>query len=165
MTKSKLLGLVVVVAVAVAVVGYQVHARRTAAGSAAVRPPVSQQSANLRQVMESRVHQEYTHMSFIIWHDQPLTPDKLDTIADSSGRIMETAKGLDSFEAAYQQQGWSAQDVKFFEEKRLQLSRVAEELQRAARKRDSAEVVSFFMHLDNTCQSCHKRFRPDLSWT
>jgi hypothetical protein len=26
-------------------------------------------------------------------------------------------------------------------------------------------VTSFFIHLDNTCQSCHRRFRPDLSWT
>jgi cytochrome c556 len=25
-------------------------------------------------------------------------------------------------------------------------------------------MINFFMHLDTTCQSCHKRFRPDIQW-
>jgi len=83
----------------------------------------------------------------------------------ASSRIMQAAQGLQTFEATYKQQGWSAQDVQFFNDKRLQLSHVAEELNRAAKNHDESQVVSFFMHMDNTCQSCHKRFRPDLSWT
>jgi cytochrome c556 len=42
---------------------------------------------------------------------------------------------------------------------------VAEELKQAAKKRDKGKVESSFEHMDGTCQSCHKRFRPDLSWT
>jgi cytochrome c556 len=38
-------------------------------------------------------------------------------------------------------------------------------LQRAAREHDSHQVFNNFKRMDNTCQSCHKRFRPDLSWT
>ena len=104
-------------------------------------------------------------MSFTIWHDRPLTKEKMDAIAEASSHIVQAAQGLEMYEATYKQQGWSAQDMKFFDDKRLQLSHVAEELNRAAKSHDESQVVSFFMHMDNTCQSCHKRFRPDLSWT
>lgn len=78
---------------------------------------------------------------------------------------MGIAHDLTAYEAVYRQQGWSEQDVQFFDDKRLQLTQVAEELKKAAQKHDSSGVTSFFMHLDNTCQGCHRHFRPDLSWT
>lgn len=167
MTKLKLLGCVGVVAVGLATIGYQVYTRHSAAASSELQLPSqqSQVSVDLRQVMQAKVHEDYTYLSFTIWHDRPLTSSKMDSIAVTSGRILSVAKGLDSYEAAYRQQGWSPQDIQFFDEKRLQLSRVAEELQKAAQKHDGPQVINFFMHLDNTCQSCHKRFRPDLSWT
>ena len=116
--------------------------------------------------METKVHTEYTYMSFTIWHDQPLTAEKMDSIAAASGRIMDiAAHDLSSYEPVYRQQGWTDEDVQFFDNKRLQLTQVAEELQKAAQKHDSSQVTSFFLHLDNTCQSCHSRFRKDLSWT
>jgi cytochrome c556 len=105
-------------------------------------------------------------MSFTIWHDQPLTVEKMDSIAAASGRIMDiAAHDLSSYEPEYRQQGWTEEDVQFFDNKRLQLTQVAEELQKAAQKHDSSEVTNFFLHLGNTCQSCHSRFRKDLSWT
>jgi cytochrome c556 len=114
--------------------------------------------------MQARVHQEYTFLSFTIWHDRPLTPAKMDSIAASSSKVMQMAQELNKYETTYKDQGWNNDDLKFFEEKRLQLSRVAEELNHAAENRDSTSVINFFMHLDSTCQSCHKRFRPELQW-
>jgi cytochrome c556 len=115
--------------------------------------------------MQARVHQEYTFLSFTIWHDRPLPAEKMDSIAASSAHVVDMSRELTAYAAIYKDQGWSSDDVKFFEEKRLQLSRVAEELgHAAAQKRNSPEVINFFMHLDTTCQSCHKRFRPDLQW-
>jgi len=143
--------------------GYRFRSRPVTA-SGPVGPSKPQTHEDLRQFMQSRVHQEYTFMSFTIWHDRPLTPTKMDSIAVSSSRVIDLTKELTGYAAIYKQQGWSNDDVKFFEEKRLQLSRVAEELNRAAKKHDSSEVINFFMHMDNTCQSCHKRFRPDLQW-
>ncbi|HWG51104.1 MAG TPA: cytochrome c [Candidatus Acidoferrales bacterium] len=148
---------------------YEVHARHAAvaaaAPSAAARPAQAVHG-NLRQVMETKVHTEYTYMSFTIWHDQPLTDAKMDAIAAASGRIMDiAAHELSSYEPEYRQQGWTDEDVQFFDNKRLQLTQVAEELQKAAKRHDSSQVTSFFLHLDNTCQSCHSRFRKDLSWT
>jgi cytochrome c556 len=142
--------------------GYKLHGRRPVVSASAPPRPAA---TDLRQVMKSKLHEEYTLMSFTIWHDQPLTDEKMDAIAASSARIMSIARTLDSYETEYKQQGWNADDLKFFDERRLQLSRVAEALNKAARKHDSGQVVNFFMHMDNTCQSCHKRFRPDLSWT
>lgn len=166
LSKRKTIGIALVLVVVFAVWGFQIHARRSAEAAARPAPQLSSAATNdLRQLMETKVHQDYTAMSFTIWHDRPLTNEKMNAIALASGRIIQDAKVLEKFEVTYKQQGWSTQDVQYFADKRAQLSHVAEELNRAAQKHDEAQVVSFFMHMDNTCQSCHKRFRPDLSWT
>lgn len=163
MKKSKLLVTGSVLAMVLAVMGYAVYARRSAVPDA---PAADAKSApvDLRQFMRTSLHEKYTLMSFTIWHDKPLTPEKMDSIAVSSARMIEAARGLNAYEPGYRRQGWSAQDVEFFDEKRLQLVRVAEELTRAAQKHDATQVVNFFMHMDTTCQSCHRRFRPDMVW-
>ncbi|SRR5579884_1003529 len=138
------------------------HASASVSAEHSAKP--KQMNEDLRRFMQSRVHQEYTFLSFTIWHDKPLTPAKMDSITASTAKMMDMAKQLSDYEAVYKDQGWTNDDVKYFNEKRLQLSRVAEELNHAAQKHDSQEVVNFFMHLDSTCQSCHRRFRPDLQW-
>lgn len=165
--RPKVAGIAAVLVFVFAVMGFEIHARHSAAASASMPMPKPSTAGNsdLRQIMENSVHHDYTAMSFTIWHDRPLTSTKMDSIAEASSRIAQAAQGLEAFEDAYRQQGWSARDVKFFDEKRLQLSQVAEELNRAAMHHDAPQVVNFFMHMDNTCQSCHRRFRPDLSWT
>jgi cytochrome c556 len=157
-------GALVLLAVAV----FAVRARKAPEPAAKIEEKTAQpQSAagNLREVMQARVHDDYTFLSFTIWHDAPLTSQKMDSIAAASGRIVDTAKHLDSFESSSREQGWSSQDVQFFSEKRVQLSHTAEELRNAAQQHDASRVVHIFSHLDSTCQSCHKRFRPDLAWT
>lgn len=163
-SRGKILGLLAgIVALGCVVAGYELHVRHVAEADASHTTVIVH--GDLRDVMESKVHTEYTYLSFTIWHDQPLTPEKMDAIAAASSRIENVAHGLGSYEAEYQAQGWTREDVQFFDDKRLQLTQVAEELKKAAQKHDSSQVTSFFMHLDNTCQSCHRRFRPDLSWT
>jgi len=165
MNKSKFLMVGASAAMVLALVGYALYARRAAAPPAVSRAEARQAQADLRQLMQSKLHTEYTYMSFTIWHDKPLTADKMDGIAAASTRVIDVARGLDTYEPGYQRQGWSNEDVQFFDQKRRQLSKIAEELRQAAQKHDEPQVVNFFMHMDNTCQSCHKRFRPDLSWT
>jgi len=153
----------VVLLLVMVIAGYEFHARLSGASASAPQPETTAQK-NLRQFMQSRVHEEYTRMSFTIWHDQPLTSQKMDMIGASAGRIAGLTHELQSYEAVYRQQGWGPEDVQYFENKRVQLNRVAEELKKAAQKHDSSEVTSLFMNLDSTCQSCHHRFRPDLAW-
>jgi cytochrome c556 len=160
--RTKLILALLVVAIA-ALVGYKAYSAHVAA-SIPVATPNTAAREDLQKFMQARVHQEYTFLSFTIWHDRPLTPAKMDSIVTSSSKIMEMAKDLNKYEATYKDQGWSSDDMQFFDDKRMQLSRVAEELNHAAQKRDSTAVVNFFMHLDSTCQSCHKRFRPELQW-
>ena len=50
---------------------------------------------DLRQVMEAKVHKDYTAMSFTIWHDRPLTKEKMDAIAEASSHIVQAAQGLE----------------------------------------------------------------------
>lgn len=147
-----------------ALAGYRLRTGHVTASVPAGTHPAVQNREDLRKFMQARIHQEYTFLSFTVWHDRPLDAQKMDTIATSSAHIVDMSRDLSAYEAIYKDQGWSSDDVKFFEERRLQLSRVAEELGRAAKKHDSPEVINFFMHLDSTCQSCHKRFRPDLRW-
>jgi len=163
---SKLKALAAAALAAILVLTIAIAVMRTRKSPAPVADHVQQQApADLRQVMQAKVHDDYTFMSFTIWHDQPLTEQKLDSIAAASQRIEDVAQHLDGFESAYRQQGWSSQDVQFFAEKRVQLSHTAEELRQAAQQHDAKSVVHIFTHLDSTCQSCHKRFRPDLAWT
>jgi hypothetical protein len=117
----------------------------------------------LQEVMRNQVHTEYTTLSFTIWHDRPLTPAKFTTIATSSRRLKQLSQDLNPYVSLFQQQGWGERDARFFGEKRLQLGQVATELERAAVKHDGTQVTSFFLYLETTCHSCHKRFRPDLS--
>jgi len=147
-----------------ALAGYRLRTDHVTASVPAGTHPAVQDREDLRKFMQARIHQEYTFLSFTVWHDRPLDAQKMDSIAASSAHIVGMSNDLTAYAAIYKEQGWSSDDVKFFEEKRLQLSRVAEELGRAAKKHDSPEVINFFMHLDSTCQSCHKRFRPDLQW-
>jgi cytochrome c556 len=161
-TRTKLTLSLLVAAVA-ALAGYKTYSAHVAAAIPVAAPNTAARE-DLQKFMQARVHQEYTFLSFTIWHDRPLTPAKMDSIVTSSSKIMEMAKDLNKYEATYKDQGWSSDDLQFFDDKRMQLSRVAEELNHAAQKRDSTAVINFFMHLDSTCQSCHKRFRPELQW-
>jgi cytochrome c556 len=162
MNKTKIgIGLLVFFLITVAI-GYRTYTAQVAASTPA--PPNSAAREDLQKFMQAQIHQEYTRLSFTIWHDRPFTPAKMESIATSSSKVMAMAKDLNKYEATYRDQGWSEDDVKFFDDKRVQLSRVAEELNHAAQKQDSTAVINFFMHMDTTCQSCHKRFRPDLQW-
>ena len=163
MSKLKKWGLALLVTAIAAFLGYKAYSAHVVASAP---PPAPNTAAreDLQKFMQARVHQEYTFLSFTIWHNRPLTPEKMDSIATSSSKVIEMAQELNRFETTYKDQGWNSDDLKFFEEKRLQLSRVAEELNHAAEKHDSTAVINFFMHMDSTCQSCHKRFRPELQW-
>ena len=162
MTKNKTrIGLLAFLLITVAII-YKTYIAHVAASAPA--PPNTAAREDLQKFMQSQIHHEYTFLSFTIWHDRPFTPAKMESIAASSSKVMEMAKEMNKFEATYRDQGWSEDDVKFFDDKRTQLSRVAEELNHAAQKQDSTAVTSFFMHMDSTCQSCHRRFRPDLQW-
>ena len=146
----------------IAAIGYKTYTAHVAASAPAQVNSAARE--DLQKFMQSQIHHEYTFLSFTIWHDSPFTPAKMESIVASSSKVMAMANELDRFEATYREQGWSEDDVKFFDDKRVQLSRVAEELNHAAQRQDSTAVTSFFMHMDSTCQSCHKRFRPDLQW-
>lgn len=118
---------------------------------------------DLRQLMQDRIHVEFTQMSFTLWHDRPLTPSKMDSISTSATHMAGYATDLQQYATVLNQQGWSRADVQFFDQNRLQLLRVSAELNQAARQRDQTQMTNFFMHLETTCNACHHRFRPDLS--
>ena len=147
------------------VAGYWTWHRHSHAAPQLSKAQLREAQVDLRQLMQAHVHEEYSRMSFFIWHDQPLTPDKMNEIAESSARMVNLAQNLSEYENTYIQQGWGKQDVKFFDENRTRLLQTAEQLKGAAKEGDESRVVHLFNHMDSTCQSCHKRFRPDLSWS
>lgn len=148
-----------------AVAGYWMWHRHSQQAPQLSQGQMHEAQVDLRQLMQARVHEEYSVMSFFIWHDRPLTPEKMNAIAEASARMASLAQNLGVYENTYVQQGWGKQDVKFFHENRAQLMQTAEQLKGAAQHGDEPRVVHLFNHMDSTCQNCHKRFRPDLSWS
>jgi cytochrome c556 len=144
--------------------GHRVYKRLSSPAPASAMSAGKKPYTSLRQMMQSGVHQEYTFISFTIWHDRPLTAAKLDLIADSSARIGNLARELDSFNGKDNPQGWSLPDAALFHEKSIELYHVSQELNQVAVEHDTPKVQTMFHRLDNTCQSCHKHFRPDLRW-
>ncbi len=144
--------------------GHRVYKRLSSPAPASAMSAGKKPYASLRQMMQSGVHQEYTFISFTVWHDRPLTPAKFDLIADSSARIGILARELDAFNGKDNPQGWNPPDAALFHDKSMELYSVAQELNQVAQTHDSQKVQAVFHRLDTTCQSCHKHFRPDLRW-
>jgi hypothetical protein len=162
--KVKLLSITLALAAVLGLTGFRVYKRLSSPAPASAMGGGKRPYTSMRQLMQTGVHQEYTLISFTIWHDRPLTPAKFDLIADSSARIGNMARELDTFNGKDNPQGWSLPDVAVFHDKSLELYSTAQELNQVAQEHDGQKVQAMFRRLDNTCQSCHKHFRPDLHW-
>ena len=162
----KVLAAVLLVGGVLGFAGYRIYSRvsRPARFTATGNDPDFSRFATVRDMMQSGVHQEYTAISFTVWHDQPLTPAKLDSIAAAAARMVSLARELDALGGKGKLQGWNTPDREFFHQKSVQLYNVAQELNQAAQERDAHHIAALFDHLDHACQSCHQRFRPDLQW-
>ncbi|HEY2169210.1 MAG TPA: hypothetical protein VGJ30_06255 [Candidatus Angelobacter sp.] len=55
-----------------ALAGYRLRTGHVTASVPAGTHPAVQNREDLRKFMQARIHQEYTFLSFTVWHDRPL---------------------------------------------------------------------------------------------
>jgi hypothetical protein len=114
----------------------------------------------LSSLMETGLHEPFTVISFHVWHEKNLGEAGYKEVADAARKVQDTAKQISRFK----RNRWTSSETAFFEEKALQLEDLAGYLAGAADRQDKDHVIHYVMSLESTCQKCHAKFAPDLSF-
>src|SRR5258705_7894984 len=61
----------------------------------------TQEFASLTQLMKDGIHEQFTFLSFTIWHDSPMTEEKLNSVAKSATHLQELAVRIPAFKTSY----------------------------------------------------------------
>ncbi len=117
---------------------------------------------SLHHLMEEGIHERFTYLSFTIWHDSPMTSEKMDTIAESALVLRQMAEIIPDHSPRYLQVEWAKEDQNLFNEKAAELSKVAQKLAETASKRDRKGTEKLFKQLEASCQDCHNMFNKAL---
>lgn len=137
----------------------QLHSRPSAQSQAAGEVSFK----NLHQLMEEGIHERFTFLSFTLWHDQPMTPEKMDAIAQSATQLRQMAETIIALRPRYLEAERMKDDQKAFDERAAEFSRSAMMLAEAATSKDKARAENLFGRLEASCQSCHAKFNKALA--
>jgi cytochrome c peroxidase len=130
----------------------------TAANSSSI-PSVPDNYRSLSHLMEKGIHEQYTFLSFNIWHRSPLDEGEMKGIAEAAGKMEDLAAKLPK----YKRNSWSDTMQGTFDTKSLRLKKLIENLQTAALDNDEPTVTSLFALVENSCHSCHAVFNEELA--
>lgn len=117
---------------------------------------------NLHQLMEEGIHERFTFLSYTLWHDQPMTPEKMDAIAQSANQLRQLAEAIPSFRPRSLQGESMKDDQKAFDAVAAELSNSAMMLAEAATVKDRTRTENLFDRLEASCRSCHTKFNSAL---
>lgn len=118
---------------------------------------------NLHQLMEEGIHERFTFLSFTLWHDRPMTQEKMDAIAQSANQLRQMADSIPAFRPRHLEAESMKDDRKAFDAGAAELSRSAMMLAEAATRKNKARAENLFGRLEASCQSCHARFNKALA--
>ena len=132
--------------------------------SSAQSQPVGEETfKNLRQLMEEGIHERFTFLSFTLWHDPPMTPEKMDAIAQSAIQLRQLAETITAHRPRYLEAESRKDDRKAFDTGVAELSNSAMMLAEAATRKDKVRTENLFDRVEASCQSCHARFNKALA--
>jgi cytochrome c556 len=117
---------------------------------------------NLHQLMEEGIHDRFTYVSFTLWHDTPLTTEKLEAIAESAMELRQLAENIPAFSPRYLQAEGAKEEQNLFNAKAAELSKVSQRLAETASKKDKKGTQLLFKQLEASCQDCHNTFNKVL---
>jgi cytochrome c556 len=117
---------------------------------------------NLHQLMEEGIHDRFTYLSFTIWHDSPLTPEKMATIAESARDLGQMAETIPAHSPKYLLSESAKEEQELFNAKAAELTKVSLRLAETASKKDKKGTQTLFKQLEASCQDCHNRFNQTL---
>jgi cytochrome c556 len=118
---------------------------------------------NLHELMEEGIHEEFTFLSFTLWHDAPMTEEKMDAIAKSASQLQRMAESIPSLRPRYLEAERARDDLKAFDAGATELSKTALLLAEAATRRDRAGAEKLFDRMEASCRSCHTKFNKPLA--
>jgi hypothetical protein len=116
---------------------------------------------NLHDLMEEGIHERFTFLSFSLWHDPNMTPEKMDEVARSADQLRQLAEAIPAFRP--RQLEWMKDDQKAFDAGAAELSDSATMLAKAAGMKDRARAKELFSRVAESCRNCHARFNKDLA--
>jgi cytochrome c556 len=117
---------------------------------------------NLHHLMEEGIHERFTYVSYTIWHDSPLTPEKLATIAESALELRQMAEAIPAYSPGYMKREEAKEQLNLFQAKAAELSKVSQRLAETASKKDKKGTQILFKKLEASCQDCHNTFNKQL---
>ncbi|HYL98285.1 MAG TPA: cytochrome c, partial [Blastocatellia bacterium] len=117
------------------------------------------QFATLPDLMRDGIHEQFTFLSFAIYHDEPLTANKLDRISKSALTLSKLARRIPELGSSY---AAGAERSSMLEARARALAQNAEELAHAARVRKQKSVQPLFSKVESACSDCHTKFRAEL---
>jgi hypothetical protein len=125
-----------------------------------VSSTVSSEYSSLAKLMQEGLHEPFTELSFIIWHDKPLTPEKYEALRIAALKVRDIATQI----PAFRRSRWTGEEIAFYENHAMRLADLAGYLAEAAKRQQQDHVVHHLMDLESTCQKCHATFAPDLKF-
>jgi cytochrome c556 len=133
----------------------QTHAR-----ARLTRP--SKEFASLSKLMKDGIHEQFTFLSFTIWHDSPMTEEKLNSVAKSASTLQELAVRIPAFKTSYFSK-YPGEDLAMVDADSAEMETLARSISRAAANRDEKSLEPLLTQLEANCNSCHSKFRQELS--
>jgi cytochrome c556 len=117
----------------------------------------------LHQLMEEGIHERFTFLSFTLWHDPPMTPEKMEAIAQSAIQLRQLAETITALRPGYLEAESRKAERKAFDAQAEELSTSARMLAEAATRKDKARTQNLFNRVEASCQSCHAKFNKALA--
>jgi cytochrome c556 len=112
--------------------------------------------------MEDGIHERFTFLSYSLWHDPNMTPEKMDEIARSADQLRQFAEAIPAFRPRHLDVDGMKDDQKIFDAQAAELSDSAMMLAKAATMRDTARARDLFNRVAESCRSCHAKFNKSL---
>jgi cytochrome c556 len=117
---------------------------------------------SLPKLMKEGVHEQFTFISFTIFHNAPLDADKLQHLAKTASRLNHLAKQIPGFKSDYLG-SLAEQEGAALESAAEDLSKAAETLSTAASRGSEDQFELLFEKLETACNNCHAKFRKELA--
>ncbi len=99
---------------------------------------------SLKDYMQLGIHEEFTFLSYTIWHDQPLTEKKREALRVAAERLVELAEGIPEYREGNRIDHYSAQ-----------LAASSRKLAMSASMSPQSEIETGLETVRKSCVDCH----------
>jgi hypothetical protein len=114
--------------------------------------------ASMPLLMRAGMQQEFDFLKSTLSENTSLDERKMNAISTSAGRMDNLARELGTYEHDMQTAGRPREDLQYFRDRVLMLDHIAQDMQVAALRQDTAHMNAAVKQMEQTCSQCHLRF-------